>query len=516
MHADQTPEGEVLRGDGFAIVAEPIDDADGLAAHTAYEATYGKASYDVLRPSGLTRGGDAGLVQIDADAAIDGTAWIDADADGVRGPHESGLPGVSVTLTRYMRMVGSETGGWAFDASFAPQQLVTDAAGRYRFEGLPSSAYRTQDNQYGRVLYGYRVNVNEIPHGYAVAALHQGDDLALDSDLDMNTTRVVPDEAVAGLTVLSEPWEADEDKGMRLAMGALGTFTAARSHDAHHLDAGLVPQGTGRVAGLVWEDADQDGLQTPGEYLRVGQRVMLDRRIMTDNELEAAGFGARRSDGAPGSALDDAGEPVIGAEPGEPILPEGGAQAPEAELPRIEFDGILSNGDWEEVAVSATDLTGHYAFEDLAVADEVGRPYVYRVRMLKPEGAEYVPFDVDNGRDNAGARDNDYAHLNVSGTIVPEEVGVTGALTTMAAYEEVNAYGQPWDLSAAAPWDREHDNSVDLAVYLPPEAHNGIVAGILPRTGDEHRLERLIALGAAAIGLLCIALALRERRYKGE
>ena len=516
VHADQTPEGEVLRGDGFAIVAEPIDDADGLAAHTAYEATYGKASYDVLRPSGLTRGGDAGLVQIDADAAIDGTAWIDADADGVRGPHESGLPGVSVTLTRYMRMVGSETGGWAFDASFAPQQLVTDAAGRYRFEGLPSSAYRTQDNQYGRVLYGYRVNVNEIPHGYAVAALHQGDDLALDSDLDMNTTRVVPDEAVAGLTVLSEPWEADEDKGMRLAMGALGTFTAARSHDAHHLDAGLVPQGTGRVAGLVWEDADQDGLQTPGEYLRVGQRVMLDRRIMTDNELEAAGFGARRSDGAPGSALDDAGEPVIGAEPGEPILPEGGAQAPEAELPRIEFDGILSNGDWEEVAVSATDLTGHYAFEDLAVADEVGRPYVYRVRMLKPEGAEYVPFDVDNGRDNADARDNDYAHLNVSGTIVPEEVGVTGALTTMAAYEEVNAYGQPWDLSAAAPWDREHDNSVDLAVYLPPEAHNGIVAGILPRTGDEHRLERLIALGAAAIGLLCIALALRERRYKGE
>ena len=536
-HGDGAAATEPVRGDGFAILAEPAAKGDRVE----YEAVYNGVRYDAVRTRGQQRGGDAGLVAIGDTAAIEGVIFEDADADGVRADGETGAAGVRVALTRYMRPAVGAAGGdavagggdagtavksgeasgngaaagatWLADAEFSCEPVVTGKDGRYRFAGLPTSGYRTVEGMRVPVLYGYRVNVTEMPRGFAVTRADAGDDAARDSDLDAATTRLVPDAPVSGLTVLAERWESDEDTAVRLTVDGLGSFTMARSHDESGLDAGLVPQGTTRIAGFVWEDTDRDGWQDAGEYLRVLQPLALDRRVLDDVELEQAGFGGTMTDGAPGSGLDDTGEPLVPATPGEPVLPEGGDTGSNRDLPRLETDGVWSPGTWTEVATGATGLDGRYAFEDLPVADEAGRPYVYRVRMAKPEGSEYVP--VNAGADDA--HDNDYGHLNAPGVVTPQEVGVTDALPALQLRADgVDAWGQPWDVSAPKRYDREAGASVDLAVFVPADVpagqSAGLLSGLLPQTGDPGRFERLLALAAGAVGMLCIAVVIRRRK----
>ena len=79
--------------------------------------------------------------------------------------------------------------------------------GYWEFADLPATEERDDlGNTNREVVYGYRVNVVEVPTGYAVAKMNRGEDEEIDSDLNEATTRLTPEgeRAVDGLIVLAE------------------------------------------------------------------------------------------------------------------------------------------------------------------------------------------------------------------------------------------------------------------------------------------------------------------------
>ena len=65
---------------------------------------------------------------------IGDTVWFDVDGDGVQDPGEPGIPGITVTLTP---PPGVDLG----NGPGVPVTDVTDADGKYLFEGLPGGEY---------------------------------------------------------------------------------------------------------------------------------------------------------------------------------------------------------------------------------------------------------------------------------------------------------------------------------------------------------------------------------------
>ena len=161
------------------------------------------------------------------------------------------------------------------------------------------------------------------------------------------------------------------------------------------------------------------------------------------------------------------------------------------------------------MAATTSDEEGKYSFEGLPVADEYGRPYSYRVRMLKPADAEYVPL---HGTTNRNA-DNDYGHLNVLGATTPEEHGTTEELKLVVARTDgANAYGHAYTVLAGSSYTRESGAAVDLGIYqidddIPP------LARLLPKLGDGIPWAILLLM----IGGMVIALwAYRRKEEESE
>ncbi len=148
-------------------------------------------------------------------SAIEGTVWLDTDGDGVHDIGEPGIDGVTVYLCEASEPV--------CDASTAIATAVTDAAGDYSFPDLSAGDYQTQ------------VEPAELTGG----------------DLD-------------GL---------EESPGN--VAGNSGTLTLAAG-ETETADFGYVPDsGTAVIEGTVWSDADQDGIQDPGEVGIAGVTVQL-------------------------------------------------------------------------------------------------------------------------------------------------------------------------------------------------------------------------------------------------
>ena len=90
--------------------------------------------------------------------------WQDDDADGVQDDGEPGVAGVRVTLT-----------GTDVDGNEVELSTVTDADGRYLFDGLASGTYRVT------------FDVSVVDPEVEFTLQHQGEDTALDSDADPET-----------------------------------------------------------------------------------------------------------------------------------------------------------------------------------------------------------------------------------------------------------------------------------------------------------------------------------------
>ncbi|MBL3569802.1 hypothetical protein BV509_13255 [Rhodovulum sulfidophilum] len=146
--------------------------------------------------------------------ALGDTVWYDADRDGLQDAGELGAAGVTVTL---LNGDGSATG----------RSTVTDADGKYLFDGLEAGQYRVQFDGVA---------------GYDFTTADAGDD-ALDSDADPAT----------GLSHIVDLGAGETDLTV---------------------DAGLVTK-LGALGDTVWYDTDRDGLQDAGELGAAGVLVTL-------------------------------------------------------------------------------------------------------------------------------------------------------------------------------------------------------------------------------------------------
>ncbi len=153
-------------------------------------------------------------------ASLGDRVWLDANADGQQDAGETGIAGVKVTLVG-----GGADGKLSTAADNTSTETVTDADGKYRFDGLTPGAE-------------YQVRF-ATPDGYVATGANAGND-AGDSD------------AVAGLS-----------QSVTLASGENNTS----------IDAGFYR--TASLGDRVWLDANANGRQDAGEAGVAGAKVTL-------------------------------------------------------------------------------------------------------------------------------------------------------------------------------------------------------------------------------------------------
>ncbi len=467
-------------------------------------------------------------------------------------------------------------GRWVYDPTFDEygvdaasarglRTATSDGNGLWRFERLESTGVVTVDGVATPVVYGYRVNIPQIPAGYGVTVRDAEGYASRDSDLDQMNTRVVPDSPVGGVIVLADSYRGEPGEGEVMADG-LGdqSWSARWTRSSYANDAGLVPYQRAVIGGRAWDDQNRNGIQEEGEETIPKVKVRLER-ITVDQQQAVEGLewlGTTLTDGAPGSNLDAVGEPLVPAtrmgvlppvapdtpenpgtdpdDPGtdpdnpgtdpdnpgtDPVTPGGDPDAGgdnsggDADADNGDDDGEGGNGavtspedetynpQWVMVAETETDAEGNYQFAGLPLASEDGKPYVYRVRVVRPQDAYYVPALQGDNR-------------NLDSDIVPvgNDPAAVEALTADYSVgtiipEGVNAYGQLMAQTHAESWVRETGRAVDMGFAFDPDLLD--IPGLrklFPKLGDGALIFGLLALMVAAGA----ALELSRRRKKAE
>ena len=235
---------------------------------------------------------------------------------------------------------------------------------------------------------------------------------------------------------------------------------------------------------------------------------------------------AAASTGSADADADGDGDDPLAAERLEKLLRRD-IPDPKAGLPRAEDDGILSEGTWEIVATTTTDLEGNYLFSGAPIVDEYGKPYVYRIRLEKPGEAEFVPLNA--GKDDN--LDNDVAHLNLRGEEAPENMAVTETLPVISARGYADAYGLAYHTAGAYGWTRAGGHAIDPGYYVDPDPLpetdgwitrifndwlTKIIRVLLPQTGDPTSLVRLVLAAMAGFAAMMLILSLLRRREEEE
>ena len=470
------------RDDGRILLSSPT----GGAHNAQYTVSWEGLLFDLFDAVPEQRGGDAGFKR-PATMVISGTAWVDADADGVWDDGEGGLSGVAVELRRYWYDVDRDQ--WRYDGSFATAGIDTAASGDdgyWEFTHLPATGVITAaegipaEEGARAVVYGYRANIVSFPEGYCPSDRDATPDATRDSDLDDATTRLVPDEAEHGLIVLTNHAEDDEDAASIITWTGASSerWSLANTRDSRHNDAGFSPKTTARIEGMIWDDDDLSGIQDADEVPLCQGVAYLERRKVPRSELDinADEFdkqGWTITDGAAGSDLRGAdGEPLLAGTWKEPDVP---VLAP--------TDPDLVAAGWTQVGVCDIDAFGRYSFGALSLVDADGLPWRYRVRYERPEGTYYAPLNVGDNDDI----DNDWTPDDPATNI---DEGGSPSLDVVAARKggTVNAYGQLWKLHQPLNWiDRENEDgesvgaSVDFGFTWPPTV---TIAGTVWKDAD--------------------------------
>lgn len=434
---------------------------------------------------------DFGLVKI-AKADIRGIVWQDDGYDGNRDDSDTGrFEGVPVSLERYW-YDGSQ---WVLDSTFPGATASSNGDGLWEFTDLDVAGKRTIDGKQRVVLYGFRVKVEDLPHGYGVTLLNQGAADETDSDLDEMTKILATDRPIDGMIVL-----ANTSSRSDLASGGLTVYLAGPANtfwlasegvDSENNDTGLVPYTTATIAGVAFNDPEADGLKDSTFEPVPGQKVYLERKVLDGSQ--AVGF-------------------------------SGSSYAPEA-LKAVSGRTVKASDGWTEVASMDTDVNGAYRFEGLPMVDDNDTPYVYRVRSTMPEGGEFVDINVGNDDNN----DSDWGEAtgSVPGT---GQVGITPAMAVLgnftAVRTEPNAYGQKFNLLTAYDWTPEVNRSVDLGmtgvenggwktlVFETPWGTKVFYVK-LPQTGDE-LMPWMFALALLGAGALLLAFLARRKEEEDE
>ncbi len=279
-----------------------------------------RVMFDV--PAPLTSKLDAGAKAPNLNT-ISGIVWNDGNGNGVREAGEAGVAGATVRLTRYWYDVENAT--WVYDKEYnervpeedeTPSTLVTGSDGLYEFDELPATDEIVVHNAALNVVYGYRVNVVDIPARFMVSKMNAGDDIVVDSDLNEANTRLDPegDVAVDGLIVLAMMADEADAPESKIDGPDGAEWSTLGSVSSPHNDAGLVPFNNVSFGGHVWLDANKDGLQADTDELAVGKEVVLERQTTTFADAVRNGWMSRITDGVATSDLNVEGEPLKSTE----------------------------------------------------------------------------------------------------------------------------------------------------------------------------------------------------------
>ncbi len=339
--------------DGKLVLAKPVSDDE--LQNTPYIAE----NYDVVQSVNLIQY-NAGLVPV-REYSISGYVWNDTNRDGIISEDEQYMSGVSVTLERLYLMDGkwyalpeeenadeNEVEAQSEDAvedaeEENPDVAVTDENGYYSFGNLP--LYTEIDGN--KVVCGYKVKLEELPKLYSVTAYHtnplteaedaeNADEVektdVFDNDLNDKTGYL---EAPADLIVLAETSDETTPEYYNI-----DNFNISYGESVEHLDAGFVPFGTGSIAGVVFEDANENGIYDDGELIFEGETVYLDY-FVAENDAE-------------------------------------GGEATEGKF--VNYNNMKAE----------TDENGWFVFENLPVLDENNQPYMYRLDMNKPSERSFT------------------------------------------------------------------------------------------------------------------------------
>ncbi|WP_426954437.1 SdrD B-like domain-containing protein [Muricoccus radiodurans] len=198
---------------GFVAPGGTVFTAQDQGANDAIDSdanpTTGRAGPIILSSGGSAANVSAGIFTA---TTISGTAFTDANGDGIQGSSEVGTAGQTVQLLNSAGTVVATT--------------TTDSDGTYRFAGVTPGTYQVQFAS---------------PAGTSFTAQDQGGDDSVDSDVN-GTGRTGP------ITLTS---------GQAAANVSAGTYTPAR------------------VSGLLFTDLNGDGIRATGEAGIAGQTVQL-------------------------------------------------------------------------------------------------------------------------------------------------------------------------------------------------------------------------------------------------
>ncbi len=398
---------------GKIVLANPVSDEE--IRNTPYIIE----NYDIVQKSDLIQY-NAGLVPV-REYSISGYVWNDADRDGIAGEDEQFMSGVNVTLERLYLKDGkwyelpqeeekpedttdtdNEIAARNEDADEMndeenPNIIATDKNGYYSFGNLP--LYTEVDGN--KVVCGYKVKIEELPNLYAVTeyqtnhssdAEEAGDaDEAeenglFDNDLNDKTGYLEENEA---LIILAD----DADEATQPSYN-VDDFNISYGESVEHLDAGLVPFGAGSIAGVVFEDANENGVYDDGELIFEGEEVYLDYFVAPEEDENENG------------------------------------------------NSVAAEGSFENYRnmKAQTDGNGYFIFENLPVLDENNQPYQYKLHMGKPDERSFTKvfaFEI-MGEDklNILSQDNEE----------DEKLGSTPVITLAVPRADKNFYDIKWQL----------------------------------------------------------------------
>ncbi|SCH12423.1 Serine-aspartate repeat-containing protein D precursor [uncultured Ruminococcus sp.] len=192
--------------------------------------------------------------------------WNDADYDGIMDPDEEGVPGVTVTLESYYY----KDGQWV--RSQTDRTMTTNDGGVYVFDNVMS--FHSEGGK--RYLAGYKLKIDpalneEIFKQYGVTHFYVNKGVS-DSDLGIDRGYYLNDDYI--IIAVDATDETVPDNQVTYQGHDYDLSDAEIILD---YDAGLSEYQYGNVDGIIWEDADYDGVMDSGETGIDGVTVYLEQ-----------------------------------------------------------------------------------------------------------------------------------------------------------------------------------------------------------------------------------------------
>lgn len=323
--------------------------------------------YDIVK--GMERDQNNAGFAASHNYSISGLVWVDNDRDGICN-EETFAEGIDVTLEKYYLSDGK----WIATGDETSVTVQTGKDGTYLFENL--ELYGIVNEK--QVVYGYRVKVPTIPEQYGVTVFHAEAE-GNRSDLNEKTSYLEPD---GDTIVLADKADENTPKSYNI-----DGYNISHGESVSSVDAGIIPYGVGSIAGIVFEDANANGIIDDEEEIFEDKKVYLEYRNGSDDEAKFERY--------PGGK-------------------------------------------------AVTDDRGFYMFDELPVLDENNQPYEYRVTMERPDGRLFTKtYDfVVFGQKKSNILSPDTEKGDKDKTTV----GITPIITLAVKSDKKNSYNLKYEL----------------------------------------------------------------------